>query len=296
MNYAERRLKDYKWKDLNKKHQFINDIAFLCSLSEPTKEKNRTYCDTYAHMMIKIEKSPSFNKGRTFYSFRNINQYSIYDLINNTITLASPKCFNDPLDSLILTAIEKQATDYPDSIFGRCLKESLEKIRIRCFTPEYDLKTGEELHPYQNTLMWAHYAGGHTGMCIKYKFSPEFPKDTQTIVGRFGTVKYKKKPIKILGRNKFEFDECFLTKQDAWKYEKEVRLIYFNAENSNNFQSIVLDEGSQIEAIFFGCKCSDQDRTTIIKLMGRNIKYYIMGKNYNNIYELKPKRIYINNW
>lgn len=108
------------------------------------------------------------------YSFRRYNEYSLSDLINNTITVSPSTKMNDPFDSLInLWASEeqlKQTCVNSESKHITPLCKSFKFFRVRSFCIENDKL------PVRNILMWSHYAGEHTGFCIKYKLSNHFNK------------------------------------------------------------------------------------------------------------------------
>lgn len=283
-------LSSHKFKEDEEKHELIRNIAFLCSLNPYYELMSKKYYDKYVHMLIDMEIPKLQVEEDYFFSFRSINMFSIEDIINNTISVSSPKTFNDPLDPPITLAAKHKFKDIKTQKDQQFFLESLEKVRIRCFVPEKHPKTQKELEPYLNTLMWAHYANSHKGMCIKYKLSPSsLIKRTDKTTGILAAIKYPKDSFNIDSRDIFEFNECFLIKQAEWKYENEVRLIYFNADNSDFFQPISLDENNKIEAIYFGYKCPETDKKTIKKLFihDPNIKFYQMTIDYDNIFRLK---------
>ena len=284
-------LLNHMFKDDEEKHELIRNIAFLCSLNPYYEFMSKKYYDIYVHMLIDMEISKLQVEEDYFFSFRSINMYSIQEIINNTISVSSPKTFNDPLDPPITLAAKNKFKNIKTQKDEQFFLEALEKVRIRCFVPARDpkTKTKKKLKPYLNTLMWAHYANSHKGMCIKYKLSPSLIKRTDKTTGIFAAVEYPKGAFNINSHDIFEFNECFLTKQSEWKYEKEVRLIYFNADNSDYFQPLKLDDDNRIEAIYFGYNCSETDKKTIKKLFTHDstIKFYQMEIDYSNIFRLK---------
>lgn len=285
----ENHLSNHKFKNDEEKHQLILNIACLCSLNPYYECMSKKYYDKYVHMLIDMEILNLQIEEESYFSFRGINIYSIQEIINNTISVSSPKTFNDPLDPPITLAAKHIFKDIKTQKDEQFFLESLEKVRIRCFVPAKDPKTKEEQEPYLNTLMWAHYANSHKGMCIKYKLSSTLIKKTDKTIGIFAAVEYPEGSFDINSHDSFEFNECFLTKQSEWKYEKEVRLIYFNADNSDYFQPLNLDEDNRIEAIYFGYNCSETDKKTIKKLFTHDstIKFYQMKIDYSNIFRLK---------
>lgn len=109
------------------------------------------------------------NKVKVF-SFRRFNEYSLSDLINNTITVSPSTIMNDPLDSIInLWGNENILSNLCKDIKHiRTMCTSFSFFRIRSFC------LGNGNSPIKNILMWSHYAGDHTGFCVKYKLSNHF--------------------------------------------------------------------------------------------------------------------------
>lgn len=230
----------------------------------------------------------------TLFSFRKYNEYTLSDLINNTITVCSPKKMNDPFDSLInLWGSENNLKEIcTDKMHIYPFSKSFDYFRIRCFSKS----TGNTA--IKNILMWSHYAGEHTGFCIKYKLSKHFIKQEENDNDEHMYLKkiiYKDEKID-LHIHSINTDLAFATKKKCWKYEDEVRLIAFNPNIEGDFQSIELDESSEIEAIFFGYKCSDLVINTIknifIQKKGiRMPKFYKMDLDINNVYKMKYHKI-----
>lgn len=146
---------------------------------------------------------------------------------------------------------------------------------------------------FDNELLWAYYASGHTGFAIEYDidaleqflnynsyakqlymFDVEYLNDVSQI--DISTIK-KNECVEMLKR--------FIgTKSSSWAHEKEVRLIF---ENTG-----LLDiDYKAVTAIYFGCRMPDNDIDYIMeKLKGRRLKYYKMV-NVNNSYRFEAKEI-----
>ena len=87
---------------------------------------------------------------------------------------------------------------------------------------------------------------------------------------------------------------AFTTKHSKWKYEKEIRLISYNPNIEGHLDAISLDENSNIDAIYFGYKCQEQDIITIKNICeGRykGIKFYKMKLNPENVYKMNIEKI-----
>ena len=232
----------------------------------------------------------------SLFSFRRFNEYSLTDLINNTITVSPSIKMNDPFDSLInIWASEemlRKTCHTPDSKHIEPFSKSFRFFRIRSFCG------GRGNTPVWNHLMWSHYAGEHTGFCVKYKFSRHFIKQDENDSYEhmyLKKIKYSNNKID-LHTGTIDTNLAFATKNKCWKYENEVRLIAYNPDRTENFYGIPLDEQSEIEAIFFGYKCTEQNITTVKKLLARKDqmhkpKFYRMVLNSHNIYRLDYQKI-----
>ena len=232
----------------------------------------------------------------SLFSFRRFNEYSLTDLINNTITVSPSIKMNDPFDSLInIWASEemlRKTCHTTDSKHIEPFSKSFSFFRIRSFCG------GRGNTPVWNHLMWSHYAGEHTGFCVKYKFSRHFIKQEENDSYEhmyLKKIKYSNNKID-LHTGTIDTNLAFATKNKCWKYENEVRLIAYNPDKTENFYGIPLDEQSEIEAIFFGYNCTEQNIATVKNLLARKDqthkpKFYQMVLNSHNIYRLDYHKI-----
>ena len=211
---------------------------------------------------------------RECYAFKPITNWLYYSLMNGELNLSSPTTFNDPFDCPILQLLEGVDDDIAKLIrkaYGSCLK-------IVCFMSNKKLPTAEDFRDrakhdgdaseYLNELMWAHYADYHKGICIKYHFEAEqtkLPKSTNTVVSYFRDVVYKD-DISLLGDDgNINMNDAFFVKSKAWEYENELRYLYFDINGSGDYQQIGIP--NCISAIYFGLRCTDNDRKLIMDLM-----------------------------
>lgn len=273
---------------------------------------NKTISDVYScageiyAKMDKIETSDKYYKIGQYYntllgtdfkeqsyvnvfSFRRYNEYSLSDLINNTITVCPSSKMNDPFDSIInlwgsADNLEKICKD-KKHIKPMCSAFNLYRIRSFCL--------GNRNTPTKKVLMWSHYAGEHTGFCIKYKLSNHFikQKENENCEHMYlKRIKYTNEKTSI-ATNSIDTNLAFATKSKEWKYENEVRLIVYNPNKTEQFYGIDLDNESKIEAIFFGYRCSEIVINTIKNIfINKNTKipkFYKMILDENNVYNLK---------
>ena len=236
-----------------------------------------------------------FEKQQTIsvFSFRKFNEYSLSDLINNTITVSPSTKMNDPLDSVInLWGNEnKFRNQCKEKKHVKPYSQSFDYYRIRAFC------LGKGYSPIRNILMWSHYAGEHTGFCIKYKLSKHFicQKENPEYEHMYlKKIKYTNEKVNLSVKS-IDSNLAFATKKRDWKYENEVRLILYNPNNSAPFYGIQLDTMSEIEAIFFGYRCPESTISTIMNIFAnsktKSPKFYKITLDDTNIYNLKYVRL-----
>jgi hypothetical protein len=217
------------------------------------------------------------------YSFRTFNEYSLSDLANKEITLVHPSEFNDPFDTLILHWTKRFDEHCTEKQHIEPYRSSFDYYRVRSF-----VKDVSNTKAYENILMWSHYANGHKGYCVKYKFDEDFDSKSGLNM-RFQPVVYAKRGEKIdIDDKKIEIDLGYCTKQYLWEYENEVRLIAYMPEVQSHFSPIPLGDSCRIDAIYFGVKCNDNNIRTIKNILkDTDISFYRMDYNINDVYNLK---------
>lgn len=196
-----------------------------------------------------MNKSEINLENKIFYMYRSISENTFKALKKKGVYKSNYRFFNDPFDPFF-----KQ--------FNTCISESLEKIRISCFTKTND-----------NLLMWAHYANEHKGICLGYKIKKlEDNVFLDKIIYEPLKVDWDSKRQVILSEKEEELTiyEVFIRKHSRWDYEEEYRLIYLDIEN-DYYNSIELCE------VYFGYECSNEDKLKIIEfLKDQKINYYDM--------------------
>lgn len=278
--------------------------SLLSAFPDKENEALEAFC-MYNYYQIQKKKGARIKGTNSYYSFRKANEYSYADLASNTITLVSPKLMNDPLDTLMfpwLKAREQncermlQQGDFSDEFkkiarrTGRLFIKAHDFYKIRSFCI---WEKGAKEPPFQNTLMWSHYADSHKGFCVVYKLSPEmrFNKENSAYY-TLSPMNYHRKPIDLIKETEFDGKAALLTKSKAWEYENEYRLLMYDPSKKEDYFSMSLDPGSYVDAIIFGMKCSDSTRNIIRSILkGREVKYYEMREDLSNIYSLKIYRL-----
>ena len=232
------------------------------------------------------------------YSFYPCSNYLFQNLKNQQISLSTPDSFNDPFDCPLLWILEE--TDR----VGNLIKQAyLEGLRIKCFVRNLALPHAvdpsditsdiitENKSPncnsreFENELMWSHYADSHKGICVKYAINASASKlasDPHSVFCAFKDVEYSNKKLNGF-RNNIPFNafDSFFVKREAWSYENETRFIYYDINNPKEHQPY--EVLNSIEAVYFGIKCSAQDKREVLScLKGKklitNKKRFVNGK------------------
>ncbi len=220
------------------------------------------------------------------FSFRKCTSYLYQALINEEINLSSPKTFNDPCDCPYRLLKDK----YADNLKIACFANNFKLPYYEYGTLKTVLKTkilkGNNIEEYKNMLMWAHYADSHKGICIKYKFDENIKIENKDKILHFQDVEYSDDKLKNISFLNIDYIDSLCLKSEDWKYENELRLIYYNEEEKGDYATIKAPQS--IEAIYFGYKCSAEDKKTIYKLLkdkkvrtknrkGKTIKFFEMN-------------------
>jgi hypothetical protein len=223
----------------------------------------------------------------SLFAFRKCNEYLYKSLINEQLNLSSPSEFNDSFDCPILVLLKM----YEDDVNKLILKAYNDSLKVSCFmrnikllpeknengnwitddngNPIYKKKHDIDADEYLNGLMWAHYADFHKGICIKYHFNEKMTNmivDSDKIISYFRDIKYSDKDMsKYSNKDSISVEDSFFLKGKNWEYENELRYLYFDIDGTGKHKQI--DIPNCIEAVYFGVKCSQADKDTIMKIL-----------------------------
>lgn len=245
--------------------------------------------DQYVYLLFRVSIRMAYNQ--RIFTFRTVNTYSLNDLINKEITVVNPTHFNDPSDCAMFDLLDAPKFR---SYNNKALKESFNKVKIRSFTLEkgFFASKKRKISPTKDYLMWSHYSDSHKGFCIEYDLSHRFPENDQSTISGFFPINYIKGKLDVSELEKISFQNAFLTKQLCWKYEEEVRLLYYDINCNDSYKCLKLDPESRIKAIYFGVKCSEDNERTIQNLLRNDgVDFYKMKKDPKNIYGLIQVKI-----
>ena len=227
------------------------------------------------------------------FSFRRFNEYTMADLVNNQITVSPSTKMNDPLDNIVnIWKNEEALSDMcREKHHVRPLSRSYDYFRLRSFC------RGKGNSPVRNILMWSHYAGEHTGFCVKYRLSEHFISQDENDSYEHMYMKniiYTNRKINVSVRS-IDSTLAFATKKKDWKYENEMRLIVYNPNKNESHYGIDLGNTSWVDSIFFGySRCPDSTIKTVRNVFANaahSPKFYKMEIDRSNIYRLKYVRI-----
>ena len=231
----------------------------------------------------------------------------LQSLREDSIIVADPEEFNDPIDPLLRAHFDFQIQDCKenhrsqDAHFLELLREIYGEVRIRCFTRMLPLEKveGRDVSPLNAeereiniSTMWAHYAKYHKGICIKYVLPMEITDDKNNAesVRMLGAVEYRN--TFDPQQTKYNVHDAFFVKSNEWAYEHEARLVYFNRHNREKFAKIAIPSEC-VMAIYLGLRISDEDKRKVFEAIVSkpNIKVYQMVLSRNNAFLLVPYEI-----
>ncbi|NTU53972.1 MAG: DUF2971 domain-containing protein [Chlorobiaceae bacterium] len=119
-------------------------------------------------------------------------------------------------------------------------------------------------------LMWSHYTQGHAGFCI------ELERKENNDLGKWdlcAPVIYnpENKPLSFTPEEITKpesFTKIATSKSSHWAYEKEWRLI-----GHHEYADTLIPLPAPISCIIFGCKMGINEKKTIARILGSNMKY-----------------------
>lgn len=210
------------------------------------------------------------------YKFRAVNKRLVDSLVNPHLYFAKPSDLNDPFDCrLNLKAAFQKAMSVADSERTLFLKKHLdnqlffdtwESTLTNVGVCSFSMHTDDALF---ETLLWAHYADEHRGVCLKYQFPKSFLLSAQFQLTAGGKIDYRADPlINLILNSPTDNEEQFVkdlaltylkTKSPAWDYEKEVRLI-------RRVSGIFAIEGGFLKQVYFGLQTPKEDKLLVFRL------------------------------
>ena len=200
------------------------------------------------------------------YKYRPFTQYSIKNLVSNSLWFSYVDEFNDPFESKLTAPIDMWLKE--ESAEGKqTKKEDLEPLaKHYCELLEKNkhlLTACSFAKEPSNILMWSHYANSHTGFCLE--FTPV--KDFNFFYSLF-PIQYERefKPAELISNETNILDQLFIRKSRYWKYEDEFRLIKRERKNYEYAPAA-------LSAVIFGANTSKEDIQLVKRILGSSVQY-----------------------
>ena len=289
-------LRDYP-TSYSLKTAILKELCILQILEKKQKDAHATM-DRYLYNALKQVSALHHTPRMRYFSFRGFSDYSLKDIEEEQISLAHPREFNDPLDTILVWWLEneiKKGELVPDFDFKLLMKKSAEHIKIRCMIgSKYENEIGDVVERKVedlSVLMWAHYAKSHTGFCVEYDFEKTDLKTTfssdENRLDMIQAISYV--PVITLEEPP-SMAKALFQKSNFWDYENEMRLCSFDTMNDNEFP--VIKCPGAIKAVYLGAKCNDENRRKMEKAIGnKDIPLYQMSVNEEKLTRFKKIQI-----
>lgn len=122
-----------------------------------------------------------------FYKYRHIDRRLLESLSDGTIYFSNQESLNDPFDCEL--DIEKAIKNAADSLDGNeadslrtLLKYGSDFERFQANVNNFGIFSACFEMDENQTLLWAHYANDHKGLCVMYEIPMEFLDDEDNVV------------------------------------------------------------------------------------------------------------------
>jgi hypothetical protein len=249
------------------------------------------------------------------FKFRKIDKYLEKSLVNSEIYFSSPEQLNDPFDCRVdIIKALKNAIYKSSSPSRERLRERL--VQFRAMTPFFERVQADleqigvcsfslNLTKPASSLMWAHYADNHRGICLTYRFPESFFLENADHILGIDRVDYGINPLSDWFIQNALTWPCFrdfrdfrdfgialikkalTVKAQPWEYEEEVRII-------RQTEGVEVIDKKFLQQVCFGLKTPKGDITLIKKLIdncGYDVALYKMVPNASNDFGLEASEI-----
>jgi hypothetical protein len=165
------------------------------------------------------------------------------------------------------------------------LKQSLQAYKTKLESTNANIGVLSLAERNNNLLMWAHYAGFHTGYCLEFDTQDEEYENILNKSSFTRPVCYGSIYPSLMDLNPFSasqqdlIDNLLCYKSKEWEYEGEWRCLQQNGDKLYPFPG-------KLTGIIFGAKCSDVAQTALIKAVAKlnlpytvNLYYSIIREN-----------------
>ncbi|MBN1460109.1 MAG: DUF2971 domain-containing protein [Armatimonadetes bacterium] len=184
----------------------------------------------------------------------------LLDLYKDRLVGSSPHCTEAWIARTPKEESKKQVVATVRSVYDKQIDKVLNRWGVSCFSAIAD-----------SLLMWSHYAGGHTGICLEFdtRFAP-FSHAHQ--------VTYSDMPshsvVDIIGGKTGALEPMILTKASCWSYQREWRLFVSDGGRTKQYDHRALT------GLFFGARSTVAQQDEVLKALGDTpTQLRIMEKN-----------------
>lgn len=165
------------------------------------------------------------------------------EAIKANVKADNPNIIEKDLEAFLKKALELVDID---TNINNLLTFTLNRFGVCCFTETFD-----------NLLMWSHYSGSHTGVCL------EFDEKILVKIEKSWLIKIKYSNEFPIVNNTPEIEKALTTKSECWEYENEFRILA-HKQGLMNFPKEAL------KSIIFGVKSDESQIKRIIKLVNQS--------------------------
>lgn len=167
-------------------------------------------------------------------------QWGMKSLWEKRLKIAEYADLNDPFELLPFELIDKDARKHIKNVVSVLSKEH----GVLCFSESW-----------QSTLMWAHYADKHKGVCLGFEIEdgPHLTK-IEYVQKRMASPIDFNKPLG--GVDAAVLTTCLNVKHSGWKYEKERRLRVSLQEKRDGMYYNPFNNGMELREVIIGARSS----------------------------------------
>ena len=229
-------------------------------------------------------------------------------LLRSSLWLSSPVDFNDPFDMATVIVADGNKKQRRRRFLKLMKEHGLGRKQRKVKAEELSSKDIRELErdltnvfkenqkevgvysfagDPRNILMWSHYAGNHTGICLQIDRDEDLPTFSYALPVKYSTefpeTNWFRGFAKSLGT-------VMLRKHIGWKYEKEHRMVF--PENARKYLAF---EPRALKGVIFGCKASPDTIAKVGELLAERTR---KGLPSVNVYTAKmhERRYQLNIW
>jgi len=181
------------------------------------------------------------------------------------------------------------ANEFKEHIQGKHVIKDINKVMHSVFEKKIGVLSLAEAN--NNTLMWSHYAGGHTGFVIEFNSQNSFFNQRKTEYDEFRHV-VKVKYQKNIKYNFYDMKVSdLMAKGEEWSYENEYKMVVALQDSDKTINGdihLFKLPFNAIKSITLGCKISNELKQKIKNLVNtkerKHIKLFENIQIYNEFY------------